>query len=448
MGGSHSSGLSLAEEAAVGKAREMLGDSMFEEAEEGFRQMLLAEEGKNHSHKHALGINSQTIADSLCVDVGIVQSAVIHFFQLFMIPIAQAQKVLPKAVYLSLIAFISNGTTAERVQLYLCFFQSHIPTTDDFIQKGNIQKDLFVERLDSFIRILTKHHNITPSKEFSLALARMIFGEASSISEPLFCRHAHVHPFLSVMDNVFKPLALPQSETAQCLPFISTEFITSDMLSFEAMCFINEMLPLQCKSKWTRVFSDVEDGASFAKFRGKVEGAGRCVLIVRDKHGFVFGGFGSSPWEVTPHFFGGDESFVFTAAPKLCVYESSGANDNFQYLNVNSNSLPNGLGFGGQMDFFGLFISSDFQHGHCKGAPSSTYKNPPLSQEQEFIIDKVEVWKVGGTEGVRGKDGEWGDSTNSILNNRSQENSLLEMAGKTLHSKDIRHVDNKKTSNQ
>eukprot|EP00055_Hartaetosiga_balthica_P011755 m.54666 g.54666 ORF g.54666 m.54666 type:complete len:313 (-) comp7726_c0_seq1:2981-3919(-) len=249
-------------------------------------------------------------------------------------------------------------------------------------------------------------------------------------------RQMHLHPFLSVMDNVFKPLALPKSETSEVSSWIVSSALESQLLSFEAVSTINEMLPSQCHGKWDLVFSDVQDGASFAKFRGRIESAGLCVIVLRDKEGYIFGGFGSETWSVHPHFFGGDASFLFTVKPQLRIFESSGFNDNFQYLNVGTQSLPNGLGFGGQMDFFGLFLNSDFQNGHSKGNPSSTFKNPRLSHEEEFVIDKVEVWRVGD---VKEKEKSWGDAT--ILNDRTEENMLLEMAGKTFHSKHIRQAD-------
>ena len=48
---------------------------------------------------------------------------------------------------------------------------------------------------------------------------------------------------------------------------------------------------------------------------------------------------------------------------------------------------------GGQLDYFGFFISSDFIHGHSKGI-STTYNNPNLSSKQEFELEAVEVWLV------------------------------------------------------
>ena len=46
---------------------------------------------------------------------------------------------------------------------------------------------------------------------------------------------------------------------------------------------------------------------------------------------------------------GNFSSFLFELLPKVAVYTPSGANQNFQYCGHNFASLPNGIGFGGQV---------------------------------------------------------------------------------------------------
>lgn len=50
---------------------------------------------------------------------------------------------------------------------------------------------------------------------------------------------------------------------------------------------------------------------------------------------------------------------------------------------------------GGQLDYFGLWLSADFGKGHSKGTPCTTYGSPVLSSKQEFEIDVLELWGVG-----------------------------------------------------
>lgn len=57
-------------------------------------------------------------------------------------------------------------------------------------------------------------------------------------------------------------------------------------------------------------------------------------------------------------------------------------------------SLPQGMG--GQFDYFGLYISPEFDKGHSMARPlCSTYQSPRLSKEEEFEIDAVEVNQWG-----------------------------------------------------
>ena len=51
---------------------------------------------------------------------------------------------------------------------------------------------------------------------------------------------------------------------------------------------------------------------------------------------------------------------------------------------------------GGQLEYFGLWLSADFGIGHSKAKPKcSTYGSPMLSSSEEFEIDTLELWGVG-----------------------------------------------------
>ena len=53
-------------------------------------------------------------------------------------------------------------------------------------------------------------------------------------------------------------------------------------------------------------------------------------------------------------------------------------------------------GAGGQLDYFGLWLSAEFGVGHSKAKPKcTTYSSPMLSSSEDFVIDSVEVWGVG-----------------------------------------------------
>lgn len=53
-------------------------------------------------------------------------------------------------------------------------------------------------------------------------------------------------------------------------------------------------------------------------------------------------------------------------------------------------------GMGGQHGYFGLWLDSDFGHGHSRARPKcTTYGSPQLSGKEDFTLDSMEVWAVG-----------------------------------------------------
>ena len=48
------------------------------------------------------------------------------------------------------------------------------------------------------------------------------------------------------------------------------------------------------------------------------------------------------------------------------------------------------------MEYFGLWISSDFGRGHSMARPKcTTYGSPTLSCKENFEIEQIEVWGAG-----------------------------------------------------
>lgn len=81
----------------------------------------------------------------------------------------------------------------------------------------------------------------------------------------------------------------------------------------------------------------------FFLFIGRIVNQGPSVVVVEDRNGYIFGGFAPANWELGPKFFGDDSSFLFTLAPRMRVFPSTGYNKHFQYLNLHQQTLPNGL---------------------------------------------------------------------------------------------------------
>ena len=74
----------------------------------------------------------------------------------------------------------------------------------------------------------------------------------------------------------------------------------------------------------------------------------------------MFGGFATDSWRLGPKFYGKPESFLFQLSPTVGVFDSTPFNSNYQYFNLKQKTMPNGLGMGGQLEYFGLWIDSEF----------------------------------------------------------------------------------------
>ncbi|ORY02243.1 TLD-domain-containing protein [Basidiobolus meristosporus CBS 931.73] len=167
---------------------------------------------------------------------------------------------------------------------------------------------------------------------------------------------------------------------------------------------------------------------------------GSLLIIIKEKGAGnnIFGGFVYEPLEVKPRFYGCSDNFLFTINPNLRVYSTSRYNENFQYFNVGTKTLPNGFGMGGQYEYFGLWINSDFETGHSRAGPfCSTYNSPQLSHSEYFDIDEVEVFCVREIE----RDPNLLPPKRSAMDTNADAVAILEMANRKMYSKDLREPD-------
>jgi len=166
-------------------------------------------------------------------------------------------------------------------------------------------------------------------------------------------------------------------------------------LSLSSIMFLNSALPEELRKEWRFLFSSRIHGESFSSLLGTIVDKGPSIIVIKDQNGHIFGGFASTSWAVSPKFTGTDKSFIFMLSPEMIIYQSTGFNNHFQYLNIQQQTFPNGLGMGGQLDYFGFWI--DAEYGRGKSSPTcTTYGSRKcLSVEPEFLIDRLEVWAVG-----------------------------------------------------
>lgn len=99
-------------------------------------------------------------------------------------------------------------------------------------------------------------------------------------------------------------------------------------------------------------------------------------------------------------------------------------------MNFSSESIPNGIGFGGRANHLGLFLSANFDQGHT--FPCTTFGSPCLSKTDRIIPEVIECWGIvpkGSEEetpnGLKG----------SVLERFKEERNMLNLVGLANSSK-------------
>uniref|UniRef100_M4A2N1 Nuclear receptor coactivator 7-like n=1 Tax=Xiphophorus maculatus TaxID=8083 RepID=M4A2N1_XIPMA len=138
---------------------------------------------------------------------------------------------------------------------------------------------------------------------------------------------------------------------------------------------------------WQLVYSTINHGSSLKTlYRNMADLDSPVLLVIRDMHKKVFGAFSSDPFRVSKYCYGTGETFLFSFNPDFQQYRWSGENSYF--VNGNWESLQIGGGGAG----FALWLDADLYHGASFSCP--TFRNAPLSTNEDFIVQDVEVWTI------------------------------------------------------
>ncbi|KAJ6624117.1 MTOR-associated protein MEAK7, partial [Pseudolycoriella hygida] len=185
---------------------------------------------------------------------------------------------------------------------------------------------------------------------------------------------------------------------AKLLPFCEGLQYVPDYPAFtdiSQMLFINSNLPMDFRVKWRFLFSSQIHGESFSTLMGRIMDQGPSVIICEDTDGYIFGGFAPDSWALSPNFVGNETAFLFTLRPKMRCFQSTGYNDHYQYLNLHQQTMPNGLGMGGQFNYWGLWLDSEYGKGECSESCTTFRNYVQLGVNKNFTIRNIEVWAVG-----------------------------------------------------
>ncbi|KAE8098615.1 hypothetical protein FH972_016661 [Carpinus fangiana] len=167
------------------------------------------------------------------------------------------------------------------------------------------------------------------------------------------------------------------------------------LLRKEYAWHIGGALSQQELEEWKLLYHSAYNGQSFNTFLGNISNEdGPTVLIIKDKEGYIYGGYASQRWDRHSDFYGDMKSFLFQLYPKVSIFRPSGANSNIQWCAVNfsSEDIPNGIGLGGQANHFGLFLSASFDQGHTFNC--TTFGSPCLSKTSQICPEVIECWRV------------------------------------------------------
>ena len=257
-----------------------------------------------------------------------------------------------------------------------------------------------------------------------------------------------------ILDVVFRNVFSLQEESSRMevlhssihIPVItkSKTLPVSTILDKNALIYINNYnLPKHLTSEWRLLFCNSLFGDSFSQLVGHIVNKGPSLIVVKDKDGFIFGGFASQGWELNPKFYGSDDSFLFTIAPQYGAFTATGYNDNYMYINQGQETLPNGLGMGGQFNYFGFWIDHSFNHGHSKAQPRcTTYGSPQLSKSPDFNVEIVEVWALGPeSKSQDSDDDEDSEKKKKSVLQDTESKAMLEILGKQQHSEGFKERD-------
>nr|CAB3263051.1 uncharacterized protein LOC100187118 [Phallusia mammillata] len=205
---------------------------------------------------------------------------------------------------------------------------------------------------------------------------------------------------------------------------------TNTLLDTSHVVYLNSKLPVDLQSKWRFLYSSRLQGESFSKLSTQIANKGPLLILVKDQGGHVFGGFVPTDLSYGSQFQGTPHSFLFTIAPSLNIFTTTGYNDHYVYFNIRQETMPNGFGMGGQHEYFGLWLSSEFGKGHSKAKPTcTTYKSPQLSSSEEFLIDTVEAWGLGEEPQEENMDSDE-DGMTSVIDKNPEAVAILQIAGK------------------
>jgi hypothetical protein len=174
----------------------------------------------------------------------------------------------------------------------------------------------------------------------------------------------------------------------------------------------------QATAVWTNLYSTRSNGIGVGAFgRTLACYLSPTVWLLKTAAGDVLGAFSNVEWRSGPKYFGSGQTELFVVAPEkdgvVTKYTQTGVSHNYLYFHIpNSKAtakglIPDGVGIGGQLEGFRVFVDADFKRGEA-ASYDSTFNNGllvPLAAKEDpngnsdlvgFEVGEIEVFGLGG----------------------------------------------------
>lgn len=145
--------------------------------------------------------------------------------------------------------------------------------------------------------------------------------------------------------------------------------------------------------EWEMLYT-LKEGCSWTRFESAVVDKGPTIFVLRDREDWIFGGYASRSWKLSNKFYGNGRSFLFRLYPTFKLFRPSFDDENFMFLNYIDDKLPMGLGMGGDLEHFGIWVNIDKPIGKCHNLCPTFHEYECLSATSNFFYTDMEVWRL------------------------------------------------------
>uniref|UniRef100_A0A6B2L9P9 TLDc domain-containing protein n=1 Tax=Arcella intermedia TaxID=1963864 RepID=A0A6B2L9P9_9EUKA len=153
------------------------------------------------------------------------------------------------------------------------------------------------------------------------------------------------------------------------------------------------------ESTWKVIYAATTHGRSLNRLTTQIfDYGGPTILIMSDRNGGIFGAYTTEVWRSKADFREDRTAFLFSLAPHFGIYRATGTDTNHIYLYNNPNphvQFPVGIGFGGIIRAFRLWINDDLDRGESREICTS-FARGKVAQAIMFEVYVIEVWGCGG----------------------------------------------------